>query len=165
MEQFGYGLIFEDEMMIQKIYFRDIEGLVPGKPGIYEIFMNDGRPLKVGISSDLRRRLLLHRASRQSGLKSKHKGPWDQPKDVQSKSSIFTKHLYFDRSLVCDLDLTLEVDRRKFLEERCYITFEWTASKEAARELEKDREQTGQYRYVGRVRVRQAIESADWLTR
>jgi hypothetical protein len=137
--------------MIQSIGFHEIENLASGRAGIYEIWMKTGIPLKVGISSDLRKRLMQHRASRQKALKLKPGGQWSNPGDVQSKASILAKHLYFDVSLVDDLELTLEADRKKFLEQRCYITFEYTANKQAARALEAARECTRQYRYLGTV--------------
>jgi len=98
--------------VIQKIRFSDIESIVPAKAGIYEMHTLTGIPLKVGISVNLQERLMQHRASRQSALKLKAGGERSNPKDVQSKSSILAKHLYYDTSLVADYDLKSEAGRR-----------------------------------------------------
>jgi len=139
-------------MRDMKIRFSDIEKVVSAKPGIYKISTDTGILLKVGIGGNLLRRLRQHRASRDSGLKLKPNGKWSDPDDVQSKASILAKHLYFDRTIAPDLDLTQEINRGKFLLERCNITFEFTSDRLAARELEKDCEHG--CRYVGRVRQR-----------
>src|SRR5208283_3689809 len=136
--------------MIRKIRFSDIESIVPAQAGIYEIHTFTGIPLKVGISANLRKRLIQHRASRQSALKLKAGGQRCNPSDVQSKSSILAKHLYYDTSLIADHDLQSEAGRRTFLEEKCYFVFELTGNRAKARDLEKMRERQLQFRYVGK---------------
>ena len=140
--------------MVGKIRFSEIERIVPAQAGIYEIHTFAGTPLKVGISGNLRRRLLQHRASRQSALKLKAGGQRCNPSDVQSKGSILAKHLYYDTSLVADYDLKLEAGRQMFLEEKCYFIFDLTANRAEARELEKLREHQSQFRYVGNASKR-----------
>jgi len=56
-----------------KIRFSEIETTVPpgAAPGLYEIVTDEGKLLKVGISGNLRRRLVQHRQSKQSRLKLK----------------------------------------------------------------------------------------------
>jgi hypothetical protein len=71
-----------------------------------------------------------------------------------SKRSILAKHLFFDASLTGDFDLTSEEGRVAFLRERCYLKVQVTSSREAAREIERQREQQGSYRYLGKVRKR-----------
>lgn len=138
--------------MSTKVRFTRISQDIPPSPGIYEILTDDGTSLKVGIGANLRQRLLQHRASLQSCLRLKPGGHWSNPGDVISKRSILAKHLYYDRSLTRRYDLTSEADRRRFLEERCYVEFELTETKEKARELEKIREQQGRFRYSQKVR-------------
>jgi hypothetical protein len=123
-------------------------------PGIYEILTDSGVALKVGIAANLRRRLLQHRASRQSCLKLKPGGKWNNPSDVVSKASILAKHLYYDGSIAVEYDLSTEDGRQTFLRERCYILFQFTRTRAEARELEKRRETNGQYRYLKAVRKR-----------
>src|SRR5882724_12066054 len=119
--------------MIGEIRFSEIERNVPAQPGIYEIHTFTGTSLKVGISGNLRKRLLQHRASRQSALKLKAGGQRCNPSDVKSKESILEKHLYYDTSLVADYDLKSEAGRRKFLKEKCCFIFELTANRTEAR--------------------------------
>jgi hypothetical protein len=137
--------------MIRKTRFSEIERDVPAQAGIYEIHTFTGIPLKVGIGGDLRKRLLQHRASKQSALRLKAGGQRCNPSDVRSKESILAKHLYYDTSLVADYDLRSEAGRRMFLKEKCYFIFELTANRAEARELEKLREDRSQFRYVGNV--------------
>ena len=139
--------------MVTTIRFDQVGRDVPAKPGIYEIHTDTGTALKVGIGINLRKRLLQHRASRQSCLRLKSGGKRSNPDDVVSKGSILAKHLYYDRSIAGDYDLKSEVERRKFLVENCYITFEVTETKACARELERLREQQRSFRYQNRVSI------------
>ncbi|MGA4069393.1 hypothetical protein ACI2T9_23160 [Ralstonia nicotianae] len=140
---------------MNKIPFNKIEDVVPrDKPGIYEIHTIAGVPLKVGISGNLRKRLLQHRASRQSGLRLKPSGDFSNPSDVKSKASILAKHLYFDRTITAEYDLTNEAGRRSFLQDRCYIIFEVTKDRVEARDIERQREENSSFRYVGECQVR-----------
>ena len=141
----------EGRKVIKRIRFSQIENIGAGKSGVYEIHTNAGIPLKVGIGGDLLSRLLQHRASRQSCLRLKPGGQRCNPSDVQSKGSILAKHLYYGASIASGYDLTSEIDRQRFLEEECYIVFEVTGNEGEARRREKLREQTGQFRYAGRV--------------
>jgi hypothetical protein len=84
-------------------------------------------------------------------LRLKPGGQRCNPNDVQSKGSILAKYLYYDASIAPDYDLTSEMDRRRFLEEECYVVFELMKNKAEARNREKLREHAGQFRYVGRV--------------
>ena len=137
------------------ISFAEIESAIPANvAGLYEIRTRGGECLKVGIASDLRERLCTHRASRQSGLRLAAKGNWSDPANVRSKSSILAKHLFFDSELSLDYDLRSEVGRRAFLLEQCVLTFEVFPSRAAARIRETEREQSGLFRYVGRVIAR-----------
>jgi len=134
--------------------FSDISERFPKKPrapGIYEIHTLSGLALKVGISGDIRERLIRHGQSKQSGLKFKVGASADEPCDVESKRSILAKHLYFDRSIDPRYDLRSQLGRQRFLEEQCRITVEITASREVARGLEEGRERRGSYRYCGDV--------------
>ena len=74
---------------MKEMKFDEIEARVGKEPGIYEIYTNDGISLKVGIGVNIRNRLKQHRASRQSGLKLKLGGNFQNPSDVMSKSSIW----------------------------------------------------------------------------
>ena len=139
---------------LKKVCFGEIEGKVPANAGIYEIHTLTGIPLKVGISGNLRKRLLQHRASRQSGLKLRKGGQRSEPKDVESKASILAKHLYYDTTLVAGFDLTSETERRRFLREHCCFTFEQTTNKAEARKLEEVRERELPFRYIGHVKRR-----------
>ncbi len=123
--------------MSRRLRFDELEGNVPSKPGIYEIYMLFGEALKVGVGKSLLQRLKDHRASRQGGLKLKPNGDWNDPSDVDSKKSILAKHLFFDSSIAKNYDLTLEVGRRRFLGEQCYFVFEMTDSREEAKRREK----------------------------
>ncbi len=113
--------------------------------------MLSGEALKVGVGKNLLQRLKDHKASRQSGLKLKPNGDWNNPSDVDSKKSILAKSLYFDASIAENYDLTSEAGRRGFLKEQCYLVFEVTTSREEAEEREKIRELDGRSRYVGNV--------------
>ena len=139
---------------LKKVSFGEMEGKVPPDAGIYEIHTLTGIPLKVGISGNLRKRLMQHRASRQSGLKLREGGQRSDPKDVDSKASILAKHLYYDTTLVAEFDLTSETERRRFLREHCYFAFEQTANKAEARKLEGVRERELPFRYIGHVKRR-----------
>lgn len=141
--------------MNRSFRFSDIEQHVPAiGPGLYEIHTITGIPLKVGISKNLCKRLIQHRASRQSGLKLKPGGTWADPRDVESKKSVLAQHLYFDAQISSSVDLTSEAGRREFLENFCVIVIELTDSLDAARALEKSRELSGIFRYVGPVMER-----------
>jgi len=140
--------------MTIRIRFSEIERSVPVRPGIYEIHTDNGLPLKVGVGGDIRKRLLQHRESRQDRLKLREGGDRSNPNDVSSKQSILAKHLYYDRSVTTEYDLTSEFGRRAFLLEKCYITFDVTATRADALKLEKERERLGCFRYVGRVVIR-----------
>ena len=130
--------------------------LAPAGPGIYEIHTRSGKPLKVGISVNLRKRLKQHAKSAQNRLKLKLNGSWSNPSDVISKGSILAKHLYFDRALIDAeiFDLRTERGRQEFLSKECYVMFTATTGRESARELEKVSESKGTFRYVGIARTR-----------
>lgn len=134
-----------------KIKFDEIKAEVLEKSGIYEIYTNSGVPLKVGIGNDMRRRLLQHRASRQSALKLKPGGNRTNPNDVESKQSILAKHLYYDESLTHEFDLKSEVGRQAFLSSNCYILFEYIDSRDKAKQLEALKERQVLWRYIGKV--------------
>ena len=127
---------------------------VPTLPGVYEVSLLSGRLLKVGIASNLRRRLRRHAASRQAALRLKDGGQRRNPNDVSSKSSILAKHLYYDFTLTRTYDLTTELGRQRFLRDRCQVRYVVTASYDVAKEREPALERSGRYRYVGRVVVR-----------
>lgn len=126
----------------------------PHACGIYELVTITGIALKVGIATSLRRRLVAHARSRQSRLRLRLNGSWDNPSDVMSKQSVLTKHLYFDAKIAPEYVLTSEDGRQRFLREQCLARFVATASRDEARHLECLLEATGRYRYCGRVRVR-----------
>lgn len=134
-----------------KILFNEIEEKVLRKPGIYYIYTDDGCPIKVGIGVNLQKRLRQHRASKQCYLRLKQAGNRVNPNDVVSKQSILAKHLYYDKSLAPDYDLTTQAGRQTFLLERCYIVFEHMPTRECARNLEAALESQKLFRYVGRV--------------
>jgi hypothetical protein len=141
--------------MCHEFRFSEIEqNIERGQPGIYEIFTKSGIGLKVGISKDIRERLIEHRASRQSALKLKPGGKMSRPNDVTSKQSILAKHLYYDRTIAPEYNLKSEEGRGKFLEECCVIKARITDSKRKAKELEKQKELIGSFRYVGKVKIR-----------
>ncbi|MCY1397169.1 hypothetical protein D3C76_545980 [compost metagenome] len=133
-----------------RIRFSEIESMVPNKPGIYEIYTVDGQALKVGIGKDLRKRLIQHRKSRQSRLVLKEGGDWDNPSDVTSKQSILAKHLFFF-SPVDGYDLKTEVGRQEFLEDRCFVLFRVTETREEAKAIEQLKEADGGFSFVGRT--------------
>jgi len=130
--------------------FASIEKSIPERPGIYGIYTLDNVPLKVGISVNLRRRLRQHKESRQKYLLLRFNGNWANPADVKSTRSILAKHLYF--STADGFNLKLETDRQRYLLENCYILFKTTGSREEAREIEKQLEATGKFRFIGRVK-------------
>jgi hypothetical protein len=131
-----------------RIRFSEIETAVPSTPGLYEIVTDEGELLKVGISGNLRRRLVQHRQSKQSRLKLKSGGSWSNPNDVMSKQSILAKHLFF-YSQGLGYDLKSEAGRQAFLEQRCHVLVKVTSTREEARKLEKQMERSGAYRFVG----------------
>lgn len=134
-----------------KLRFHEIPEKVPARPGIYEIYTNDGVALKVGIASNLRQRLRQHARSKQSSLKFAHDQPGLSPGEVRSKQSILAKHLYFDSSISTEYDLTSEQGRQTFLNEFCHLIILETETREEARRIEREKEAMGGYRYVGRV--------------
>lgn len=134
-----------------KIKFSQVKDLVDPTFGIYEIFTNEGIALKVGIATDLRKRLIDHGNSKQKRLKVKDITQAIEPNNVISKQSILSKHLYFDTTIAKNYDLTTELGRQKFLENECHIIVKSTGTREEARELEKVLEKMGKYRYVGLV--------------
>jgi hypothetical protein len=140
--------------MKSKINFSEVKHQVSAISGIYEIYTLEGIPLKVGIASNLKKRLLDHYASSQASLKKNTDGEISNPSHLISKRSILAKHLYFDQNISKGHDLRTEKGRKLFLENHCYILIETTESKEAAREIEKERESSGKFRYVGRVTQR-----------
>jgi hypothetical protein len=134
------------------IRFSEIDTEVPNQPGIYEIHTDTGVALKVGIASNLRKRLRQHRASLQSCLPlKKPDGDRSDPNQVQSKRSILAKHLYYDTSIAPGIDLRLQLERRLFLEQKCHIVFTVAETIAQAREWERQREGSGVYRYTGTV--------------
>lgn len=130
--------------------FSQVDQLL-NKAGVYQIFTDDGIPLKVGIATKLRARLRQHAKSSQKYLKFKHEGAGTQPSDVRSTRSILAKHLYFDSSIAPAYDLTTEEGRRKFLQAECYLMITYTESRETARELEELLEAKKIFRYQGVV--------------
>lgn len=130
--------------------FSQVDQLL-NKSGVYQIFTDDGIPLKVGIAAKLRARLRQHASSSQKYLKFKHEGAEIRPSDVRSTRSILAKHLYFDSSIAPAYDLTKEEDRCKFLQAECYLMITYTDSRETARELERLFEAKKIFRYQGRV--------------
>jgi hypothetical protein len=138
---------------MKRISFENLSG-VPESPGLYEIHTKSGKPLKVGIATNLRRRLMQHAKSRQSRLRLADGGSWDVPEHVQSKQSILAKHLYFDRTITSDYDLRTEEGRRNFLINECAVAYVGTSDRMAARELERKLEANRSYRYLGRARIR-----------
>lgn len=139
----------------KELRFSEVATL-PAAPGIYEIWAGPRVPLKVGIAANLRKRLVAHSASRQSGLRLRPGGRWSEPADVRSNKSILAKHLLFDREITHEFDLSTESGRRNFLATRCFIRYRTTVSRDAAREIEVKLEATGRYRYHGLVRRRVA---------
>ena len=140
--------------MYTKIRFSEIENKVPTQPGIYEIHTDAGVPLKVGISKNIKDRLIKHRNSKQNRLKLKPGGKWSRPEDVLSKQSVLAKHMYFDTTLTSNHDLRTEIERRRFLEACCNIRFCVMLSRNDARSLERKKERSRAFRYFGRVRKR-----------
>jgi len=134
--------------------FAVIPNGIPEKPGIYDIRIRGGDWLKVGIAKNLRTRLQTHRASRQSGLKLKPGGQRSRPVDVVSKSSVLAKHLYYDNSVAPDYNLRSETGRRSFLDCECEVRIKVITDVRELKRIEKKREKSGRYRYVGRVLIR-----------
>jgi hypothetical protein len=130
-----------------RIRFSEIETTVPTAPGLYEIVTDDGALLKVGISGNLRKRLIQHRQSRQSRLNLKEGGDWSNPSDVMSKQSILAKHLFFFSDT--GFDLKTESGRQAFLEQQCHVFVTVTLTREEAREMELLKERSGAYQFVG----------------
>jgi len=124
------------------------------KPGIYDIRVIDGPWLKVGISINLQSRIKDHFASRQSGLVPKPGRNRANPRNVISKKSVLAKHLYYDSRIAPDYDLRTEYGRRTFLANECEFRVQTITDSKALKLLEKKREETGKYRYVGLVRKR-----------
>jgi len=145
----GVSALAEGETV--KLKFSEIYDKVPSKPGIYEIYTNEGVALKVGIASNLKSRLTQHANSKQGALKFTGSKINATPSEVQSKQSILAKHLYFDTSIAPKYDLTTEEGRKDFLNECCFLLVSETKTRELAREIEKQKESSGAYRYVGRV--------------
>lgn len=121
---------------------------MPSAPGLYEIVTDDGVLLKVGISGNLRKRLIQHRQSKQSRLKLKDCGDWGNPDDVMSKQSILAKHLFFSVRWP-GYDLQTEAGRQSFLEHRCHVVVTVTLTRKDARKIEIIKEQSGQYLFLG----------------
>ncbi|MDO8962080.1 MAG: hypothetical protein Q7V02_08260 [Methylophilus sp.] len=134
-----------------KVLFSDVESKVTDAPGLYEIYTNSGVALKVGISSNLRKRLIQHSESKQHYLFCPS-GDWSVPKNVTSKRSILAKHLYFLSAH--GYDLKLESERQRFLKKECYILLRPTKTQAEARELEKVQESTDKFWFVGSAMVR-----------
>jgi hypothetical protein len=104
---------------------------VPQKRGLYQIYRNDGTPLKVGISDNLRRRLMTnHRVS-------------------NTDNSMLAVHMKLDASLTPDYDFAKRTHRQQFLKKECYILWEVIEDKEELRRREKELEATGSFRYTG----------------
>ncbi len=138
---------------MQKIKFSEIVNLNNNKPGIYEIYTNNHIPLKVGISTNIKRRLRQHKNSMQIYLEILKTNLPISPENIRSNQSILAKHLYFDTKIAPNLDLSKENDRQKFLEENCYVKFKYTETKEDARKIEIEKEKLD-FRYIGRVKIR-----------
>ena len=131
-----------------RVSFAAIEAEVPEEPGLYQIRTINDECLKVGIAQNLRKRLKQHRASRQACLRLKPGGDWANPADVVSKQSILAKHLFFDQRT--NYDLKTELGRQRFLHTECYVLFLPTRTRAEAREMERQFEREGRFRYVGR---------------
>ena len=134
-----------------KIKFSQVKDLVEPTSGIYEIFTNEGIALKVGIAKDLKKRLTDHGKSKQSRIKIKDATQAMEPHNVISKKSILAKHLYFDRNISKNYDLTTELGRQAFLEHECYVVVTRTSTREEARVLEIKLEKVRIHRYLGLV--------------
>lgn len=130
--------------------FTNIES-IPEATGAYQIWTEEGVPLKVGVALNLRKRLRQHRTSRQ--LKYVGGDP-SLPAAWRSKSSILAKHLYFDRSRDTAYDLSTQQGRQRYLDEKCVITYIITSSRNEARLIEMELEITGRFAYCGEVQVR-----------
>jgi hypothetical protein len=139
---------------VNGIRFSEVDALPAGLPGLYEVVMLDGTLLKVGIGNNLRKRLMNHRRSPDSGLRLKNGGDWSRPDDVVCKCSILGKHLYYDEEIAPGYNLKTQAGRQQFLEERCRVCYRLTATKDEARNIERQLEATGKYRYLGKVGVR-----------
>lgn len=135
------------------ILFAELETHVPSASGLYEIHTKTGIALKVGTAVNLLKRLKSHRASRDSGLRWKAGADKKRPSDVESKSSILAKHLYFDSTIAAGLDLKTQADRRRFLAEHCHVLVRPMSLEEAIK-VERVAEAAKTFRYVGMVQVR-----------
>ena len=134
-----------------QIKFSKIPDLLETRSGIYEIYLYDGTPLKVGIAKNLRSRLRMHLGSKQNRLKIKDVNAPTTPSNLHSKQSILAKHRYFDSAIFTSCDLTTEAGRVAFLETYCYLIFKYTESCDAGRKIDIEYEKSGKYRNVGRV--------------
>ena len=139
--------------MNNKIKFSEIEDKVSTSFGVYEIFTNENIALKIGISNNLTRRLKQHRNSKQIYLQIINKELPITPSNINSQQSILAKHLYFDKSINKNYNLSKEIERQNFLENECYIIITNTNSREEARSIEIIQEQM-YFRYVGIVQIR-----------
>lgn len=76
--------------MRRSIRVSEVAKYVDAAPGYYAIRTRQGKLLKIGISVDLRQRLLRHRASCQRGLRTDARDILKvrDPRQVKSKSSI-----------------------------------------------------------------------------
>lgn len=119
--------------------------------GVYQIWTKEGVPLKVGIASNLRKRLRQHRTSRQPMLVGDDPS---LPAAWRPKSSILAKHLYFDQSLDTAYDLSTQQGRQRYLDEKCVITYCVNGSRDEARRFEIELEKLVRFAYCGEVQVR-----------
>ncbi len=109
---------------------------VPEKPGLYEIYRDDGIPLKVGRSGNLRRRLMSnHRKS-------------------NTHNTILACHMKLDETLTPEYNFAKRSQRQKFLKEECYILWEVIEDEKELRRREKELETTGKFRYTGKRKAR-----------
>jgi hypothetical protein len=137
---------------MKTLKFSEIKRFIPRHvTGVYEIHTVRGVALKVGISTNLRRRLRHHGQSLQSGLTFKAAHSAQHPREVTSHRSILAKHLYFDRSIAPRYNLRSETGRQKFLEKNCRVRIKLTSSEAAARRIETRQERSERFRYRGRV--------------
>jgi len=143
-------LSIDHEYHAKPIAFHDLRH-VETKPGLYQIFTDEGMPLKVGIASNLRSRLRQHIRSAQKYLVFKTYDGSPNPNNVVSKRSILAKHLYFDEELTNSYDLKSEEGRNSFLINECYALITYTESREKAKELEAKFESMKIFRYQGTV--------------
>ena len=76
------------------------------------------------------------------------RGDWSNPTDVMCEQSILAKHLFF-HSPVTGYNLKTEAGRQYFLEQQCHVLVIVTSTREEAREMERLKEQSGVYQFVG----------------